>query len=56
MPAVGGAISTTGPLMGEMTREVAENVGEYRVPRTGHWIAEEDRDALMERLSKFLGS
>jgi pimeloyl-ACP methyl ester carboxylesterase len=54
--AVGGAISTTGPLMGEMMREVAENVSEYRVPRTGHWIAEENPDALMERRGAFLGS
>jgi pimeloyl-ACP methyl ester carboxylesterase len=54
--AVGGAISTTGPLMGEMLREVAENVSEFRVPRTGHWIAEENPDALMERLQGFLGS
>ena len=52
--AVGGAVSTTGPLMGEMMREVAENVGEFRVPRTGHWIAEENPDALMERLRPFL--
>ena len=54
MLAVGGAVSTTGPLMGEMMREVAENVGEFRVPRTGHWIAEENPDALMERLRPFL--
>jgi pimeloyl-ACP methyl ester carboxylesterase len=52
--AVGGAVSTTGPLMGEMMCEVAENVGEFRVPRTGHWIAEENPDALMERLRPFL--
>jgi pimeloyl-ACP methyl ester carboxylesterase len=52
--AVGGAVSTTGPLMGEMMREVAENVGEFRVPRTGHWIVEENPDALMERLWPFL--
>ena len=50
----GGAISTTGPLMGEMMREVAENVSEFRAPRTGHWIAEENPDALMERLRPFL--
>ena len=54
MLAVGGAVSTTGPLMGEMMREVAENVSEFRAPRTGHWIAEENPDALMERLRPFL--
>jgi pimeloyl-ACP methyl ester carboxylesterase len=52
--AVGGAVSTTGPLMGEMMREVAENVSDFRVRRTGHWIAEENPDALMERLRPFL--
>jgi pimeloyl-ACP methyl ester carboxylesterase len=49
-----GAVSTTGPLMGEMMREMAEDVTEFRVPRTGHWIAEENPDALMERLRPFL--
>ena len=34
--AVGGDISTTGPLMAEMMREVAVDVSEVRVPRTGH--------------------
>jgi pimeloyl-ACP methyl ester carboxylesterase len=52
--AVGGAISTTGPLMGEMMREVAADVSEFRVPRTGHWIAEENPDAFLERLRSFL--
>jgi pimeloyl-ACP methyl ester carboxylesterase len=37
-----------------MIREVAENVTEFRVPRTGHWIAEENPDALMELLRSFL--
>ena len=40
--AVGGAASTTGPLMGEMMREVADNVTSFRVPGAGHWIAEEN--------------
>ena len=44
--AVGGDISTSGPLMAEMMREVAKNVSELRVPRTGHWIAEETRKAF----------
>lgn len=47
--AVRGAVSTTGPLMGEMIREVAENVSEFRVPRTG-----QNPDALMEQLRPFL--
>jgi pimeloyl-ACP methyl ester carboxylesterase len=54
--AVGGAVSTTGPLMAEMMGEVAENVSEFRVPRTGHWIAEENPGAFVERLREFLKS
>jgi pimeloyl-ACP methyl ester carboxylesterase len=52
--AVGGAASTTGPLMADMMGEVAENVSEFRVPRTGHWIAEENPGAFVERLRDFL--
>ncbi|WP_291695136.1 alpha/beta hydrolase [Bradyrhizobium sp.] len=53
--AVGGAVSTTGPLMADMMREVADDVSEFRVPRTGHWIAEENPGAFVERLREFLG-
>ena len=35
--AVGGAISTSGPLVEEMMREVANDVTGVRVPRTAHW-------------------
>ncbi len=52
--AVGGDISTTGPLMAEMMREVADDVSEVRVPRTGHWIAEENPDGFLEGLRSFL--
>ena len=52
--AVGGAISTTGPLMEEMMREVADNVIGLRVPATGHWIAEENPAAFTAGLLKFL--
>ena len=52
--AVGGAVSTTGPLMAEMMREVADDVTELRVPRTAHWIAEENPDALVAGLLAFL--
>jgi pimeloyl-ACP methyl ester carboxylesterase len=54
--AVGGAASTTGPLMLEMMREVAENVTEFRVPRAAHWIAEENPEAFLEGLKVFLKS
>jgi pimeloyl-ACP methyl ester carboxylesterase len=53
--AVGGAASTTGPLMGEMMREVAEDVSELRVPGAAHWIAEENPQALGDGLISFLG-
>ena len=53
--AVGGDISTTGPLMAEMMREVSGNVSELRVPRTGHWIAEENPQGFVKGLLAFLG-
>ena len=52
--AVGGDISTTGPLMAPMMREVAANVTELRVPRTGHWIAEENPEDFLNGLLAFL--
>jgi pimeloyl-ACP methyl ester carboxylesterase len=52
--AVGGAASTTGPLMAEMMREVAEDVTELRVTRAAHWIAEENPEALGDGLIGFL--
>jgi pimeloyl-ACP methyl ester carboxylesterase len=52
--AVGGQASTTGPLMAEMMREVADNVTELRVPGAAHWIAEENPTALVEGLIAFL--
>jgi pimeloyl-ACP methyl ester carboxylesterase len=52
--AVGGAYSTTGPLMAEMTREVAEDVTEFRVPDSAHWIAEENPTGFLQGLRQFL--
>ena len=52
--AVGGAASTTGPLMADMMREVASNVSELRVPEAAHWIAEENPDALVAGLRAFI--
>ncbi len=40
--AVGGEISTSGPVVEAMAREVAEDVTGLRVPETGHWVAEEN--------------
>jgi pimeloyl-ACP methyl ester carboxylesterase len=52
--AVFAAISNTGPLVEEMMREVAENLSSLRVPRSAHWIAEENPSALIEGLLNFL--
>jgi len=52
--AVGGAISTSGPLVEEMMREVADNVTGLRIPDTAHWIAEENPEAFLAGLLPFL--
>jgi pimeloyl-ACP methyl ester carboxylesterase len=54
--AVGGATSTSGPLVEEMMQEVAEDVTGLRVPRTGHWIAEENSSAFVNAVLEFVGS
>ena len=51
--ALGGTISTTGAVIGEMTKEVAEDVTAVRVPDTGHWIAEENPEAVVDELLRF---
>lgn len=52
--AVGGATSTSGPLVEEMMREVAEDVTGIRIPGAAHWIAEENPAAFATGLLKFL--
>jgi pimeloyl-ACP methyl ester carboxylesterase len=52
--AVGGEASTTGPLMADMMREVADHVSEVRVPRCGHFIAEENPGFFVESALDFL--
>jgi pimeloyl-ACP methyl ester carboxylesterase len=52
--AVGGATSTSGPLVEEMMREVAADVTAARVPRTGHWIPEENPTAFTAALLEFI--
>jgi pimeloyl-ACP methyl ester carboxylesterase len=54
--AMGGAISISGPLVAEMLREVAEDVTEVRVPRTAHWIAEENPQACARAVLEFVGA
>lgn len=53
--AVGGMTSTTGPLMAEMTREVADDVTGVRISNAAHWIPEENPDELTAALLEFTG-
>ena len=52
--AVGGATSTSGPLVEEMAHEVAENVVACRITRSAHWIAEENPVEFTAELLKFV--
>lgn len=52
--AVGGTTSTSGPLVEEMMREVAEDVTGLRVAGAAHWIPEENPAALGRALVDFL--
>jgi pimeloyl-ACP methyl ester carboxylesterase len=54
--AVGGEISTSGPLVEEMMREVAGDVTGVRIPRTSHWVAEENPADLVRALLDFLAA
>jgi pimeloyl-ACP methyl ester carboxylesterase len=54
--AMGGEISTSGPVVEEMMREVAEDVAGVRVPRTAHWVAEENPEAFARAVLEFAGS
>lgn len=51
--AVGGAMSTSGALVEEMMREVADEVTGFIVPGTAHWIAEENPAAFTAALLDF---
>ena len=53
---VAGAISNSGPLLGDMMREMADNVKAIRIPNTAHWVPEEQPDALSRALLDFLRS
>lgn len=52
--AVGGEHSTSGPHVEAMMREVADDVTAALIPGAAHWIPEENPDALLEHLTKFL--
>ncbi|UWX61517.1 alpha/beta hydrolase [Chryseobacterium oranimense] len=52
--AVGGTISTSGPLMKEMMEEVCENITAVQIPNTAHWVVEENPESFLKELLKFL--
>lgn len=52
--AVFGAISNTGPRIRSMMEEVATNVMAFCVPRTAHWVPEENPDDFVRVLVAFL--
>jgi len=54
--AVGGATSTSGPVVEEMMHEVADDVAGLRIPEAVHWIPEENPAALTEGLLAFLSA
>jgi pimeloyl-ACP methyl ester carboxylesterase len=51
--ALGGSISTTGAVIEEMVKEVADDVTAVRIPGTGHWVAEENPQAVVRELLDF---
>jgi pimeloyl-ACP methyl ester carboxylesterase len=51
--AVGGETSTSGPVVEEMAREVADDVTGSRIARSAHWIPEENPEALVSALVEF---
>ncbi|MCT2592872.1 alpha/beta hydrolase [Streptomyces sp. N2-109] len=54
--ALGGAVSTSGALIEEMMREVAEDVTGLIVPGTAHWIAEENPAGFLAAVREFTGT
>jgi pimeloyl-ACP methyl ester carboxylesterase len=52
--AIGGELSY-GPLVGESMKPLADNVQGVVLPGTGHWVAENAPDELVDVLTTFLG-
>jgi pimeloyl-ACP methyl ester carboxylesterase len=52
--AVAGAMSTSGPVVEKMMREVAHDVVGVRIKATAHWIPEENPVAFVAALLEFL--
>jgi pimeloyl-ACP methyl ester carboxylesterase len=55
MPVMGiGGDASFGPSIGDHLRHVATNVQAVVIPNCGHWVAEEQPDAVFDALSTFL--
>ncbi|KAA6460460.1 alpha/beta hydrolase [Acidobacteria bacterium AB60] len=52
--AVWGAISNSGPLLGQMMNEVADDVTGVQIERAAHWIPEENPTVLAQEVIQFL--
>jgi pimeloyl-ACP methyl ester carboxylesterase len=52
--AIGGEISTSGAIMKDMMDEVADHVVAVRIQNTAHWVVEENPDAFLSEVLKFL--
>ncbi|GAB3254559.1 alpha/beta fold hydrolase [Chitinimonas naiadis] len=55
MPVLGlGGDQSFGPIIGEHLKHVAEDVTVVQVANSGHWVAEEQPQSVLEALVKFL--
>jgi len=52
---IGGAMSTSGPLLEAMTRQIASNGRFESVAGAGHWLCEQNPEELRRLLLDFLG-
>lgn len=51
-----GAETGLGPLMQQVYGQVAQNVTVKLIPNTGHWIAEEQPQALLVAIGPFIAA
>jgi pimeloyl-ACP methyl ester carboxylesterase len=55
MPVLGiGGAGSLGPIVGEELRHVALDVRAVQIDGAGHWVAEEQPDAVTDALLRFL--
>jgi pimeloyl-ACP methyl ester carboxylesterase len=52
--SIGGAASTTGPVLESMIREVANNVRGILMQEAAHWIAEENPEGTLAAITDFV--